>query len=120
LGGGGPRPERLLLIVDQFEEVFTLCRDRDERKAFVNNLLAAAMPDNETTVVFTVRADFYGFYAEFENLRKALESSQRYIGAMDEQELRQAIQAPADQGGWDLEPGLVELCWKMWPRSRAV
>jgi formylglycine-generating enzyme required for sulfatase activity len=109
LGEGGSRPQRLLLIVDQFEELFTLCRDREERRAFVDNLLAAAAPDSVTTVILTLRADFYAHCAQFDNLRQALESCQRYIGAMSEEELRQAIEAPAAQGGWDLEPGLVDL-----------
>ena len=101
--------DRLLLIVDQFEELFTLCRDRADRKAFVDNLLAAAMPDGVTTVILTLRADFYAHCAEFENLRQALATHQVYIGAMSEAELRQAIEAPAAQGGWELEPGLVDL-----------
>jgi formylglycine-generating enzyme required for sulfatase activity len=109
LGESASRPERLLLVVDQFEELFTLCRDQDERKAFVDNLLTAAAPDGVTTVVLTLRADFYAHCAQFDNLRQALESSQRYIGTMNEAELRLAIEAPAQQGGWDLELGLVEL-----------
>ena len=49
--------DRLLLVVDQFEEVFTLCKDPSERKAFVDNLLAAATADGVTTVILTLRAD---------------------------------------------------------------
>jgi formylglycine-generating enzyme required for sulfatase activity len=102
-------PQRLLLIVDQFEELFTLCRSRDHQSAFVDNLLNAAAPDNKATVILTLRADFYAHCAQFDNLRQALESCQRYIGAMSEDELRQAIVEPATQGGWDLEQGLVDL-----------
>jgi formylglycine-generating enzyme required for sulfatase activity len=109
MGEGGSRPKRLLLVVDQFEELFTLCRNCTERKAFVDNLLTAAAPTNVTTVVLTLRADFYAHCAKFGNLRQALESCQRYIGAMSEEELRLAVEAPAAQGGWDLEPGLVDL-----------
>ena len=101
--------DRLLLIVDQFEELFTLCRDRDERKAFVDNLLMAAAPDGVVTVVLTLRADFYAHCAEFENLRAALSEHQIYIGAMTKEELRTAIEQPAAQDGWELEPGLVDL-----------
>ena len=62
-----PRPRRPTArgagaagVVDQFEEVFTLCRDADERAAFVANLLyAASIPDGRCTVVLTMRADFY-------------------------------------------------------------
>ena len=63
---------RLLLIVDQFEELFTLCKDRAEQQAYVDNLLAAAVPEGVTTVILTLRADFYARCAEFDNLRLAL------------------------------------------------
>jgi len=99
--------DHLLLVVDQFEELFTLCKDKDEQGAFVNNLLTAASPDGVTTVILTLRADFYAHCSDYANLRAALESSQRYIGAMSQDELRTAIEAPAEQGGWSLEPGLV-------------
>jgi formylglycine-generating enzyme required for sulfatase activity len=100
---------RLLLVVDQFEELFTLCRDQTERKAFVDNLLTAAVDDGVTTVVITLRADFYAHCAQFDNLRQVLESRQKYIGPMTQAELRQAIEKPAKLGGWEFEPGLVDL-----------
>lgn len=100
---------RLLLVVDQFEELFTLCRDASERKAFVDNLLTAAADDGVTTVVITLRADFYAHCFAFDNLRAALEGYQKTIGLMQQDELRQAIEKPARQEGWDFEPGLVDL-----------
>ena len=111
-------PTHLLLIVDQFEELFTLCKDKAQRKAFVDNLLAAACPEPDgscqpaetsTLVVLTLRADFYAQCSEFDNLRLALERYQRYIGAMSKQELQAAIEEPARRGGWELEPGLVDV-----------
>lgn len=107
LSGGAAN--RLLLVVDQFEELFTLCRDQAERKAFVDNLLAAATEDGVTTVIITLRADFYAHCSQFSNLRLALESQQKYIGPMNRDELRRAIEEPARQEGWDFEPGLVDL-----------
>ena len=86
--------DALVLVLDQFEELFTLCKDKAQRKAFVDNLLAAACPDPDascqpaetsTLVVLTLRADFYAQCSEFDNLRLALERYQRYIGAMSEQ-----------------------------------
>ncbi len=50
---------RLLLVVDQFEELFTACKDPALRQAFVDNLLGAAQSDGPVTVVLTLRADFY-------------------------------------------------------------
>jgi hypothetical protein len=104
--GGG-----LLLIVDQFEELFTLCRDEDERRAFIGNLLTAVKPegDGPTMVVLTLRADFYADCAQYENLREVLARHQEYIGPMSTEELRRAIELPAQRGGYEFEPGLVEL-----------
>ena len=68
---------RLLLVVDQFEELFTLCRDRDERRAFVDNLLHAAGDDGVTTVVIVLRADFYCDCAGYATLRHDLERNQK-------------------------------------------
>ena len=98
----------MLLVIDQFEELFTLCKDKAERRAFIDNLLTAAQPDGVTTVILTLRADFYAHCAEYDNLRAALyQRSTAYIGAMSPDELRAAIEKPAQNGSWDLEPGLV-------------
>jgi WD40 repeat protein/DNA-binding SARP family transcriptional activator len=99
----------LLLVVDQLEELFTLCRDEAERRAFVDNLLYAAEVPGPTVVVLALRADFYAQCAPFENLRQALGQRQQYIGAMSQTELRQAIEEPSQRGDWTFEPGLVDL-----------
>jgi transcriptional regulator with XRE-family HTH domain len=102
--------DRLCLIVDQFEELFTHCRNDAERKAFVGNLFTAARePDGLAVVVIALRADFYAQCADFTDLREALVCQQEYIGPLNTTELRQAIEEPARCGGWDLEPGLVDL-----------
>jgi DNA-binding SARP family transcriptional activator len=89
-------PAPLFLIVDQMEELFTLCRDERERRAFIDNLLAA-VEGGRCKVVLTLRADFYTHCAQFENLRAALASSQEYIGPMSAGELRRAIEGPGRQ-----------------------
>ncbi len=100
----------LLLVVDQFEETFTLCKDAAERTAFIENLLEAASEDDGAArVVLTLRADFYHHCFEYEGLRLALEKHQANIGAMTPDELREAITAPAQAAGWDFQPGLVSL-----------
>ncbi|MCA9964671.1 MAG: hypothetical protein KC423_10525 [Anaerolineales bacterium] len=102
-------PTTILLVLDQFEELFTLCKDEAERRAFVENVLyaveeATACP---LTVVLTLRADFYHRCADYEGLRQRLERQQRYIGPMDRAELRRAIQQPATAQGLRFEPTLV-------------
>ena len=100
----------ILLVVDQFEELFTLCRSEQERTAFIENLLTASTePDGPTLVVITLRADFYAHCADYVRLREALAQQQEYIGAMGDNELRRAIEEPARRGRWELEPGLVDL-----------
>ncbi len=98
----------LILMVDQMEELFTLCRDERERQDFVDNLLAAAESE-QCKIVLALRADFYPHCAHFENLRLALATCQEYIGLMNAAELRSAIEGPANYYKYVFEPGLVDL-----------
>ncbi len=102
---------RLLLVVDQFEELFSLCRDETERKVFIDNLLTAVDPETRgpTLVVIALRADFYEYCGQYANLRQALAHHQEYIGPMSRDELRRAIEEPARLGGWEFEAGLVDV-----------
>jgi WD40 repeat protein/transcriptional regulator with XRE-family HTH domain len=100
----------LLLVVDQFEELFALCRSEEERTSFIDNLLAAASEaDGPVIVVIALRADFYARCAQYRQLRAALAENQEFIGAMSNEELRAAIEEPARRGQWEFEPGLVDL-----------
>ncbi|HZU86586.1 MAG TPA: ATP-binding protein, partial [Anaerolineaceae bacterium] len=98
----GRAAKRLLLVVDQFEEVFTLCQDAEQRRAFVEALLQAGGPHGRGSVVLVIilRADFYAQCAQFEDLRQAVSTYQEYIGPMSREELRQAIEEPAQRNGW--------------------
>ncbi|HEY6072787.1 MAG TPA: helix-turn-helix domain-containing protein, partial [Anaerolineales bacterium] len=101
---------RLLLFIDQFEEVFTLCHSEEERAAFIGNLLSACSePNGLVDIMLTLRADFYAHCANFPKLREALARNQEYIGAMSDLELRRAIEEPAQRGRWEFEEGLVDL-----------
>ncbi len=100
----------LLLVIDQFEELFTLCHSEAERSIFIDNLLSAAFnPDVKIIVVIAIRADFYAYCSGYPNLRKALAEHQEYIGAMSDAEMLRAIEEPARRGHWEFEPGLVDL-----------
>jgi hypothetical protein len=101
---------RLLLVVDQFEELFALCRSEEERAAFIGNLLTAASEtDCPVLLIITLRADFYAHCANYPELREALAKYQEYIGAMSQEELKRAIEEPAQRGRWEFEPGLVDM-----------
>ncbi len=99
-----------LLVVDQFEELFALCRSEDERSAFIGNLITPASDSTSgAVVVITLRADFYAHCASYLQLREALATHQEYIGTMSDEEMQRAIEEPARRGRWEFEPGLVDL-----------
>ena len=102
--------QHTLLALDQFEELFTLCHDEFEREAFIDNLLMTLnQGGGNTTVILTLRADFYAHLAQYPELRDAVAKQQEYIGPMATEELRRAIEEPAKRGHWAFEPGLVDL-----------
>ncbi|HSJ86719.1 MAG TPA: BTAD domain-containing putative transcriptional regulator, partial [Anaerolineales bacterium] len=106
----GSTKHHTVLVVDQFEELFTLCRDEFEREAFIDNLLNLVSPgQSNTTLILTLRADFYAHLAQYPELREAVAQQQEYIGPMTAEELRLAIEEPARRGHWEFEPGLVDL-----------
>jgi hypothetical protein len=99
-----------LVLVDQFEETFTLCRDETERVTFIERLMSIAQDQAaQTTVVIALRADFYSHCAQYPLLREAVAAEQEYIGQMTAAELRRAIEEPAKRGGWEFEHGLVDI-----------
>ncbi len=103
--------KHLLLVIDQFEEVFTQCRQDDERRAFIENLLHAIDPANPQpiTVLLTLRADLYTQLAFQDHLRELVSQNQEFIGAMSRDELMRAILQPAALGNWKVQEGLVEV-----------
>ncbi len=104
-----PEGGRVLLVVDQFEEAFVLCRDEAERRGFVEALTLAGGADHgRTVVVLALRADFYGRGLAYEGLARALAEDNISIGPLSEAELRRAIEAPAARAGLRLEPVLVD------------
>ncbi|MCB0213352.1 MAG: protein kinase, partial [Anaerolineae bacterium] len=102
-------PERrLLVVVDQFEELFTLCRDEQERQQFIENLLYAAGRQGPVVVLLTMRADFYHRCAAYRTLAAQISRQQLLVGPMDEAELRRAIERPARAVGLRFETGLID------------
>lgn len=95
--------ERLVVVIDQFEELFTLCEDEGQRRRFVAALTALIVP-----VVYGVRADFYGHCARFPELVASLERAV-VVGPMTAASLREAIERPAALAGLELEPGLSDV-----------
>ncbi|WP_399432231.1 helix-turn-helix domain-containing protein [Streptomyces sp. WAC05374] len=110
-----PPPVRPVLVVDQFEELFTLCPDEDERRAFVRVLTAVATARPEASgydaavVVIGVRADFTGDCLDLPELASAFTDGLFVLPPMSVAELRESITRPAERAGLTLEPGLVPL-----------
>lgn len=113
-GDGDPDAGRphMVLIVDQFEELFTQCPDEPERRRFIEVMTRLAGPAERGSpvalVVCALRSDFYSRCAEYPLLQAALHDGQVLVGPMSQDELRDAIQRPARDVGVDVEPGLVE------------
>ena len=89
-----------VFVVDQFEEIFTLCEDRDVRRRFVEQLAGRR-------VVLGVRADFYGHCTDFPALVEAMGKALVTVGPMTTDELRAAIIQPARRNGLAVETALV-------------
>jgi hypothetical protein len=98
---------RVVVVVDQFEELFTLCADEQQRRAFID--LLHDMAEARALVVLGVRADFYAACADHPRLRTALQDRPLVVGPMSEDELREAVLFPARDVGLDVEDGLIEL-----------
>lgn len=101
--------ERLLLAVDQFEELFTQCKDPQERTAFINNLIHTAQGQGSTTILLSMRADFYDRVSEFPILIDLISQKQVYVKPMGQEDLVRVIAEPAKRGGWQFVERLVEL-----------
>ncbi len=106
---GESHPVRAVMVVDQFEEVFTLCPDERRRQAFIRALCAAATEDGGALVVLGLRADHYGRCAAYPELIAALRVGHVLLGAMTNAQLRSAIEKPALAAGLELEPGLADV-----------
>jgi len=105
---GAPRQAELLLVVDQFEEVFSICTDEQERAAFIASVLAICQAqDSRARVVLAARADSYMRFADHPELVAALADSHVLVGAMSGVELREAITKPADRAGAIVEGALI-------------
>ena len=99
---------RLVVVVDQFEEAYTVCPDVQERERFLDRLTAlAGDPDRRVLVAVAVRSEFYGRLAEHRGVAGLASSSTVLLGPMTADELTRAIELPARAAGLRLDPTLV-------------
>jgi WD40 repeat protein/energy-coupling factor transporter ATP-binding protein EcfA2 len=102
-----PNADYPLLVVDQFEEIFTLCSDIDQRQKFFR-LLMRIVDGGWIRILATIRADFWGYLLAEPQLSAAADAGSVNIVSMTSQEVRQAVEQPAMDKGRYFSPGLVE------------
>ncbi|MDJ0697774.1 WD40 repeat domain-containing protein [Mastigocoleus sp. MO_188.B34] len=104
---------RILLIADQFEEIYTLCVDQKVRRSFLDTLLASFQPSPchsqyDDVLIATMRADFLGNALLYPPFADILKTNMKLIRSMRRDELLQVIEKPAQKLGVTFEVGLVE------------
>jgi len=105
VGGGG-----LILLVDQFEELYSLCNDEQQRAAFISNLLNAARePRGRISIILTLRSDFLGAVNQHPELSRVIAGQNVLVPVMGEEELRRAIEEPAKRAGQEINRSTADL-----------
>lgn len=99
---------RLVLIVDQFEELYTHCMDAEKQQQFLALLLDAVANAPNFTLIITLRADFYSNALAYRPFSDALQEAHFNLGLMTPQELEAAMEKPADLFNVKLESGLAQ------------
>ncbi|HWG98078.1 MAG TPA: hypothetical protein VNV66_01875 [Pilimelia sp.] len=103
-----PDNGELLLVVDQFEELFTLCADPGQQAGFVDTLAALVEdPASRCRVVVAVRADFYARCAELPRMARLLAGTNVPVGPLGDDELEEVVTQPARRAGLAVERALV-------------
>ena len=100
----------LIVLVDQFEEVYSLCKQDGERDIFIKNLLQATGDRSRyVSVILTMRSDFLGETQKHPTLNRLFSTQGFLVPTMDEAALREAISKPAELAGAPLDRAIVDL-----------
>jgi WD40 repeat protein len=110
--------DRVLLIADQFEELYTLCTEETTRQSFLDQLIAGFPKSDELKsagaiarsprLVLTMRADFLGNALSYRPFADVLQNADLKLGPMNQEELTDVIAKPTEKLGVAFEAGLVE------------
>ncbi|MEA2204820.1 MAG: hypothetical protein QOE77_1596 [Blastocatellia bacterium] len=104
---GNGRP--CVIVIDQFEEVFTLCHDKNLLNDFINNLMGMVGSDtHQHRIVLTLRSDYEEQLPRLESLYPLLRDNRVQVTPLSASDLRDAIEKPADNIGLKFEKGIVE------------
>ncbi len=123
--GSSKKKTRLLLVVDQLEEMVSIAQTREEAQAFASNLVYALnTQDTPLVVIVTVRADFLGAVLDsHRGLAADVETSIRVALPMSRETLREVIVRPAAKVGLRIDPGVTDALLDALdeaPRSRGA
>ena len=100
----------LIIVVDQFEETFSLCNDAELRNAFIANLLYAAKDlTKHVSVILTMRSDFMGELYQYPDLGRLFSKPGFLVPPMDKTALREVIVHPAQNAGYNFDEGTINL-----------
>ncbi len=103
-----PDGSELLLVIDQFEELFTKVEDEEDRTRFMASLVSAAMhPGSRIRIVVTLRGDFYDRPLGYQSFGELLGARTQTVGPLSPQELERAVAGPAERVGVTPEPALL-------------
>jgi WD40 repeat protein/DNA-binding SARP family transcriptional activator len=103
-----PDGSELLLVIDQFEELFTRVEDEGVRARFMASLVSAAMdPGSRVRIVVTLRGDFYDRPLGYQAFGELLGARTQTVGPLSPQELERAVVGPAERAGVTPEPALL-------------
>ncbi|MEM9449651.1 MAG: hypothetical protein AAGA75_14080 [Cyanobacteria bacterium P01_E01_bin.6] len=101
---------RILLVIDQFEEVFTVCPSEDERRLFIQRITEISQwSDCPLAIATTMRADFVEPWLSYGALIGVIQQQAVWLGPLEGQDLRDAIEKPANRQGYRFGEGLLEL-----------
>ncbi|MCB9461534.1 MAG: protein kinase [Anaerolineaceae bacterium] len=104
---------RVLLLIDQFEEVFTLVDDEERRKLFLDSVMAAAQDErSQVTIIITLRADFYDRPLLYGDFGELIRQRTELVLPLSNSQLQEAIVEPARLVNMELENGLVNAIIK--------
>ncbi len=109
------KANRVILVIDQFEEAFTLCQDLSEREAFFKCILEALeQTDNKLCLILAMRADFFGkcLEREYSGLGRKMQENLVSVTPMNREQLRKAIVLPAQKVNLSVEEVLIERMLK--------
>ncbi len=107
------RSPRTLLIVDQFEEIFTVCQSHSDRQQFISSLLGALkQTGDKLCIIFAMRDDFLGKCAAYHELTDLIQTNLVMVTPMSLEELQQAIREPAAKLGRKVEENLINAILK--------